>query len=190
MSNWLLPLIVSICLAFGLASGFYLGGYTWIVEHHVLATSTIGIVIGLPMLLWRTLVANEQLKTSFRIAETANTDRIDSTFVGGVNMIGHDSPATNSAGITVLTDLVKAHPRYTTTVVASFCGFVRAHSDRDRTFNDQNYEIFKAFDQWYKPEHSQHVDKTRMLNLRSINVAGIMIAAKINLSCRSLWRDY
>ena len=175
MKIWLVPLTIAIGLCIALSLVWWICGYDFIAEHHVVFTFVVGVVIGLPLLLWRTFVANQQLKTSIRIAETANTDRIDGTFASGVNMLGHDAPATNSAGITVLTDLVQAHPRYTMAVVASFCAFVRTHSDRHRKFNDQNYEIFKAFDQWFKPENSHHVNKERILNLRGINVSGVIL---------------
>ena len=101
----------------------------YIAKHHVVITSLLGIV-GIVLLVWRTIVASRQLKTSIEIASTANKSRTDSIFANGATMLGGAEPETRLAGINTLIELADKHPEYMRSVMVSFCTFVRPKDPR------------------------------------------------------------
>ena len=88
-----------VVTAFVLAIVYWCLGMDFIKEHHVLATAVLGLVLGTPLIIWRSVVAAQQLKTSNQIASTANKSRTDIIFANGANMLGQSEPETRWAGI-------------------------------------------------------------------------------------------
>ena len=185
MPTWIRPLIV-IAPVLAVAGIWWYFGYEDVAKHHVLAASVAGLAIGLPLLIWRTLVASDQLKASLQIAETANKNRTDSIFATGANMLGEDSPETRWAGINTLIRLVDGHPEYMEAVVLSLCAFMRPEEDSPTRAtpaksNEQKLRVLDAINRWGKKSpnsiddaaldfHGMLVDKTQLDSICLTNV--------------------
>ena len=171
MRTWIPPLILFIVLLFALAGIWnYGGGYAVIDKYHVATASIIGLVIGLPLVLWRTLVASNQLKTSLRIWT-------DSIFANGSNMLGQPAPETSWAGINTLIGLVDEHYEYMESVVLSFCAFLRPPPNSlsrqtPMKSNEQKVRIFGALNRWLKTANR---DRNMALDFQKIVVSGIQL---------------
>ena len=148
------------------------GGYYVIDKYHVVAASLLGLVVGLPLLLWRTLVASNQLKTSLRIWT-------DGIFANGANMLGEKAPETRWAGINTLIGLVDEHSEYMESVVLSFCAFLRPVEEPSGGIiqkpNEQNVRIFEAMNRWLK---SDAWARDTRLDLRGVSVSEIRLDSK------------
>ena len=155
----------------------FLGGAVWtfgyeaVLKHHVFITSLIGLVVVLPLVVWRTLVASDQLRQSMRIADGATKSRFDDILVNGANMIGATSPESRWIGINILIRLVEEQPaEYMESVVLAFCEFLR---QREHPATDQQEErIFERINEWLKADEWN--DGTP-LNLQGLNVTGILL---------------
>ena len=169
MRTWLPPLVLSLDLIIVVAVIWAFGGYYVIDKYHVVAASLLGLVVGLPLLLWRTLVASNQLKTSLRIWT-------DGIFANGANMLGQTAPETQWAGINTLIRLVDEHSEYMQTVVVSFCAFLRPVEQKDGTSrrnpNEQVVRIFEAMNRWFKKDAWA---RDTPLDLRGVWVSGIRL---------------
>ena len=175
--TWTPPLVLFIALLLALAGiWIYGGGFCVIKEYHIVAASLVGFVVGLPLLLWRTLVASTQLATSNKIADTANKSRANDILVNGANMIGASAPETTWVGINILIGLVDEDPEYMESVVPSFCAFLRPEVVQSGGIiqkpNEQNVRIFEAMNRWLKSD--AWVRDTR-LDLRRVWVIGIRL---------------
>lgn len=157
-----------LCLlpVFALAAVFWFFDFETINTHHVLWTSIAGFAVGLPLLIWRTMVASDQLETSLRIADTANKNLTDSIFANGVNMLGEEATATRWGGINTLIRLVDEHPEYMNDVMLSLCPFLR----HERESNEQKLRILDAVNRWGKKDPDSIAFAA--LDLQGIQVSG------------------
>lgn len=148
-------LFVCLLPVLAVAAAFWVFDLDTINKHHVLVTSVVGVAVGLPLLMWRTMVARDQLNASNRIADTANKNRTDSIFATGANMLGEDSPETRWAGINTLIRLVDENPEYMNDVVMSLCAFMRPESESPTRAtptksNEQKLRVLDAINRWGK----------------------------------------
>ena len=176
MRTWLPPLVLFLVLVIVVAGIWTSGGYDVIDKYHVVAASLLGLVVGLPLLLWRTLVASNQLKTSLRIWT-------DGIFANGANMLGEKAPETRWAGINTLIGLVEEHSEYMVSVVLSFCAFLRPVQEPGGGIiqkpNEQNVRISEAMNRWLK---SDAWARDTRLDLRGVSVSEIRLdSIRLNL---------
>lgn len=162
-----------------LASAWFLWGVDAIQKHHLVATSIVGLVLGIPLLVWRTSVAARQLETSNEIAATANRSRADSVFADGSRMLGEEAPETRWAGINTLIALVDEHPEYMERVVTSFCAFLRPGgriqdtADTPGKSQDQKKRILEAMGRWLR---SPDRDGDVVLDLERVSATGVVLS--------------
>ena len=162
-----------------LATAYLLWGVDAIEEHHVLVTSILGLVVGIPLLIWRTSVAARQLNTSNEIAATANRSRADSIFADGSKMLGEEAPETRWAGINTLIALVDEHPEYMERVVTSFCAFLRPRgriqdtSATPGTSQDQKKRVLEAMGLWLA---GADWDGDSALDLEGVTATGVALS--------------
>ena len=182
MPTWIKPTAIFAVPSLVATGGFWLFGCETIREHHVFITSLIGLVVVLPLLLWRTLVASDQLRQSMRIADGATKSRSDDILVNGAKMIGATSPESRWIGINILIRLVEEQPaEYMESVVLAFCEFLRqrGHPATDQ----QKQRIFERISEWLKADEWN--DGTP-LNLQGLNVTGILLEGiALNANLRS-----
>ncbi len=131
----------------------------------------VGLVFGIPLALWRNIVATRQVETS---EQNLRNERYQT----GANMLGNDTLATRLGGIYALEHLAKDHPdEYHIQIMKLLCAFVR-HPRTDESSNvgvsirqgvEAAVQAIEARGEYGKKLES---DEKRHLGLYGVNLKG------------------
>ena len=88
--------------------------------------------IGLPLAIWRSIVANRQAEAAHRQAETFERERRDERYQKGAEMLGSDTLVTRLGGIAALARLARERPEeYHVQIMDRLCAFVKHPTETD-----------------------------------------------------------
>ena len=86
----------------------------------------IAATIGLPLAIWRSMVAERQATTAQRQAETAQRGLLNERYQKGAEMLGSEVLSVRLGGIYALARLARKHPGdYHTQIMSLLCAFAR-----------------------------------------------------------------
>ena len=86
----------------------------------------IAAIIGLPLAIWRSIVAERQADAAQRQSETARRGLLNERYQKGAEMFGSGRLSVRLGGVYALALLAREHPGdYHLEIVSLFCAFVR-----------------------------------------------------------------
>ncbi len=98
----------------------------------------VAALIGLPLAIWRSFVADRQSKTAQQQSETAQRDLLNERYQKGADMLGSKVLSVRLGGIYALERLAKEHAEnYHVQIVKHFCAVVR-NPPKDENAKDKN----------------------------------------------------
>ena len=134
--------VYSVCVIIILGIAEYLACRYWEcllgdTEHTRNFILVVAAFIGLPLTLWRSIVADRQSKTAQQQSETAQRGLLNERYQKGAEMLGGEKLSVRLGGIYALENLAREHAEdYHIQIVKLFCAFVRDENTRNKKDND------------------------------------------------------
>ena len=126
---WVLAWVVFVLIAAAVISIMF---WCWLSDGESNSTTVrnlslvIAAIIGLPLAIWRSIVAERQAETAQRQAATAQLGLLNERYQKGAEMLGSKVLAVRLGGIYALARLAREHPGdYHTQIMSLLCAFVR-----------------------------------------------------------------
>ena len=149
----------------------------------------IAAIIGLPIVIWRSMVAERQAIASQRQAETAQRSLLNERYQKGAEMLGSEMLQVRLGGIYALEHLAHEHPEeYHIQIMQLLCAFVRTPpegneksgaTDGDQQATRLREDVQAILSAIGKRSEAQiHVEKQResRLNLSHVNLVGAKLS--------------
>ena len=106
-------------------------------------------VIGLPLAIWRSIVAHRQTQASLRQAQISERGLLNERYQKGAEMLGSETLATRMGGIYALKRLAQEHPNeYHLQIMDLLCAFIRhpIHTEKNSKDDTINKNLDTSFE--------------------------------------------
>jgi uncharacterized protein YjbI with pentapeptide repeats len=103
----------------------------WFINNHE-AYRSLGLilaaVIGLPLAIWRSFIAQQQARSAEEQARIAAENHLAETYTKAIDQIGNEKEAIQLGGLYALEKIVYSNSEYHSQIMEVLCAFVRLHA--------------------------------------------------------------